>query len=442
MKMKINNRHFLSAIIIFFYLIPLFFFVSYSIGLMSRYKSWSVLSIGLLLTVFSALTLIFLLYYWERLLGEQFQNKKSILALSNELKNLNDDKVNKVTSLDAHISLDESINHIPNENKEEKSLLQANLKEVQDKYARLLEEMQIKSQELRQWEEEKKQGMAKAEQISQDFSDYKIFSEEQLKQKNLQILTFQRTIEEQRTEMEKHQDQIQLLDTKVHDLSYEIKTLLYLNEAESPAPKQASLFPLNELIKINQIGLISENTSKETIQMTAVATAEGERESTSKPESQIKTPMEASMLLKRCINIAQKLTGANYYGNEASRYRELSSPYFTIDQRRLFDSLRGETGGLIVVYSQKDNKLLFVNNQTKLLLGWSPEKFIQDFPMIIQEGSAEWKRALGILTNYPETQTRLLIKTKSGQELLLNCHMGNIPTGLFRNYVIGVLYPA
>jgi len=104
--------------------------------------------------------------------------------------------------------------------------------------------------------------------------------------------------------------------------------------------------------------------------------------------------------------------------------------------------LRGEQGALIVVYSQKENKLLFVNNEAKALLGWSPEKFVADFSSIVHEGFNDWRRALSMLANASDSQARILAKAKQGQEMILNCHLGVIPTGLFRNYVIGVLYPA
>jgi hypothetical protein len=125
-----------------------------------------------------------------------------------------------------------------------------------------------------------------------------------------------------------------------------------------------------------------------------------------------------------------------------SRFRDLPINNYTLDLRRLFDSLRSENAGVVFVYSQKENKLLFTNNVVKNVLGWSPEKFTQDFQEIVQDGLQEWKNAVSQLLIKGETNTRLVIKTKSGQDMMFQCQLGIIPTGIFRNHVIGVLYPA
>ncbi len=422
MKFNISNRQFISAVVIFFYVTPVFFFAFYSIGLMSRHKSWSILSLGFLIMTCGALALILLLSYWEQVLKEKIQRESSlfhpILKITTPppvvLK-----QENKVTALDLHLTLSkqEAPPFSRDSPKEEIRVLQdMTLQGWQDKYANLIEEMQIKNQSLDRLEEENQTLLAKANQAAQDFADYKIFSEEQLKQKSLHMSTLQQTIENQRTEMEKHQEQIHLLDTKVHNLSYEIKTLLYLHDKEEGIPEES---PKTRIIAMEKV------LDKQTNLLS---------------ESQVQTSHEATALLRRCIHMAQKFTGARYYGNELSRYRELSLPHYTIDQRRLFDSLRQETDGLIFVYSQQEQKLLFINNQSKILLGWSPEKMIEDFPNIIQEGAAEWKRALEVLISSPEHQMRLLMKTRNGPELLLHCQLGCIPIGLFRNYIIGILY--
>ena len=75
---------------------------------------------------------------------------------------------------------------------------------------------------------------------------------------------------------------------------------------------------------------------------------------------------------------------------------------------------------------------------------------MSDFSSIIQEGLGDWKKALSTLSGAQDShaqllvktaQARFLAKTKQGQEKILNCHLGVIPTGLFRNHIIGVLYP-
>jgi hypothetical protein len=239
--------------------------------------------------------------------------------------------------------------------------------------------------------------------------------------------------------MEKRQEQIQQLDSKVHDLSYEIKTLLYLHEDEVSSSKTSTRAKTE--VPAATLPIFSSHESSHESLGRPLALAENRMcAQHNKIESPVHTSVEAAKLLKHCIQLTEKLTGANYHSNESSRYREFPSSYYAIDQRRLFDSLRHETYALIVVYSQKEQKVVFANNEVKTLLGWSPEKLVADFPTLIQGGMQEWKRAIALLTTTSESQARFLFKARNGQEILLNCHLGLIPTGLFRNYVIGVLY--
>lgn len=432
MKFTTNNRLVLSAYLIVFYFIPVLFFAVYSTTQMPLHKSWSILSIGLLLIAACSLLFFLFLFSWEKRLNNYLNDPilDPIVPI---------DKENKVTSLDLDLLYDYSTVQDQEKSKEtvkELSLVQASLKECEAKMVLLQEELAEKEQEYKASMDENKQLVLKAQQVSQDFSDYKLFSEEQLKQKNLQLAALQQIIEDQRTEVEKRQEQIHQLDTKIHDLSYEIKTLLYLNETdanslanvkiEEPTKSSMSAPLKNPFISISQ-----PNFEEEIWEEADAIPA----------ETQIRTSAEAAVLLRKCINIAQKLTGANYYSNETTRFREFSTSHYTIDQRRLFDSLRCESSGLVLVYSQKEHKLLFANNQTRQLLGCSPEKFVNDFASYIPEGMNDWKKALGQLTTASESHARLLAKTKQGNEVILNCHFGVIPTGLFRNFVVGVLYP-
>lgn len=359
----------------------------------------------------------------------------SLLLSQQTTQTLSIQKEAKVTSLNPSLTF-EQINENPEiiskEDSKELNLLQTALKANQEQQEELTQIISIKNQELQKQIEENKQLEIKVQKIAQDFDDYKLFSEEQLKQKQLQLNSLQQTLEDQRAEVEKRQEQIYQLDTKVHDLSYEIKTLLHLHQ-EEVTPKKSTIMMTEEMPRFAFHGIPTEPLG----QVKAPYL-----ENPLDQESVVQTPGEAAILLKKCINIAQKLTGANYYSSETSRYREFSSSYFAIDQRRLFDSLRSESSALLIVYSQKENKLLFANHQSRIFLGWSPEKFLSDFSSIMHEGIQDWKKALQLVATASESQARILAKTKQGQEVLLNCHLGVIPTGLFRNYIIGVLYPA
>ena len=445
MKFKMTNRQSISATIVVFYLIPLLFFVFYSIGLMSKNKSWGILSIGLITIAIGSLTLIFLLNYWEESVKEYYSKNliKSPLLVDQTVP-----KEKKVTSLDVNLmyepeTIDPKLETIAvNNGFKELNLLDASLKESLEQQEALKKSLEMKIEECSNLQIVNESLKEQVQKTLQDFSDYKLFSEEQLKQKNLQLQSLQSISDDQRHEMEKRQDLIQHLDSKVRDLSYEIKTLLYLHEEEIFPVKTTSSFITgkNESISLP----VSE---QETKGMFSTSTVESEHKKNPLliteifGDEEITTPLAASNYLKKCLSNAEKLTGATHSGSKSSRYREFSSTYYAIDQRRLFDSLRNETKSLIIICKPKDSKPIFVNPHIKKLLGWSPEKFLSDFSSIMQEGMNEWNKTLSQLSPTVESQTRFLVKTNQGTEILLSCHLGLVPTGLFRHYTIGILYP-
>lgn len=364
--MQIQNRHLFSFTVFILYLIPLFFLIIYTNSLITLDNQWFILSLGLLTIAVGSFIITLFTYYWEKAIPKKIpiDYKPTVVEKTN------------VVELD----------------------FQSALKEI---------------------ETEKKDLQVKLERMTYEFLEYKRLSEEQLKQKIIELNSLQKIMEDQQNEMDKRKDQIQQLDTKIHDLSYEIKTLLCLNENEKSTQKTT----------IQEIAKPERNLKIESIHDDISI------------ENEIKNPNQASLLLKHCIQIAQKITGSNYYGNESSKFWELSSPHFAIDQRRLFDSLKEENAGIILVYSPRENKPIFVNNQVKHVLGWGPEKFLQDFHTIMQDGQAYWQKALEVLmSSSQESQTRLLMKSKPGQEIVIHCHLGLIPSGVFKNYMIGVLY--
>jgi len=437
MKFSTNNRYTCFALLTILYFIPLVFFSVYSVLQLPKTKSWVIVSSGFLIISICSLIFFIFLLYWDKTLKAKF--KTQVSSGYEQQK-----KENKVMSLDEALQFEEKQNSTKiekntlflKENAQEIAQLRVNYEDSQLKIAQLNEQLASKENEKQNFLEENRRLENKIHKISQDFSDYKLFGEEQLKQKNLQLTSAQMELEEQRTEMEKRQEQICHLDSKIHDLSYEIRTLIHLHEVDSRPSTHITLQKNEKTIRpFNKFSIPIQTVIPE------IYPQEWELDNLSNLR-QIQTSPEALMLLRKCVNIAQRLTGANYYSNENSRFREFSSSHFTIDQRRLFDNLRNEESGLILVYSQKENKLLFANNQTKSLLDCSPEKFINEFGSFFQDGLSEWNKALSLLNNSAESQCRLLVKTKQGSEIVLNSYFGLVPTGLFRNYVICVLYPA
>ncbi len=399
MKFKSNGYSLLAAIVAF-YLIPVLLFSGYSIGLMSATKSWNVLTMGLLLCIGGAVAFLVLIRHWEHSFSRNnahdlFQEPSSIV----DIYSLTQPSCEEgSTRYDA---------------------FQQSLKQAQD-------ELQKQSQELAKMTEECNLFHKQAQKSVQDLSEYKIFSEEQLNQKTLMIHNLQQRLAGQQGDLEARNDKISQFESKIRDLSYEIKTLLQLNETEIKEAEK----PKKKLLPL------PSRSDEEFIHLYQM-----EEDSSNIVEMKVHNVDEASLLMQRCIDMAQKLTGANYYGSEGSRHRESSAHSYAIDLRRLFDSLRSESSSMVLVYSQKDDKLLFVNNQSRTVLGWSAEKFVQDFQSIIQKGTIEWKNALVQVASNYEANARVLMKTKTGNDIPIQCLLGMVPIGLFKGYIIGVLYP-
>lgn len=247
------------------------------------------------------------------------------------------------------------------------------------------------------------------------FAAYKGASEDEIRKKEALLNEFQETITRQRDVLKKRQEQVTELEGKIHDLNSEVNTLLDVVKIVETTPE------------IPHSGM----QLKETAGIYQVAPP---------PLSVVTSSGEADLQLRRCMDIAGKITGANHFEAANSRFREWHIDNYALDLRRLFDNLRGESSSTIFVFSQKDNRLLFVNNQAKHLLGWSPEKFVQNFSEIIAESLQEWNRGISRLANQPETTAQITMKNKAGQDVPVNCHLGMITSGLFRNHIIGVVF--
>lgn len=425
MNVKLTNRQCLFLAVIAFYFVPLLFFGGYSIRLMSHQTSWTLFSLGLFLISFASLSLIYLLYYWEQSLRGPHQEDDSFhSALTPPVE-----KAGKITALDPlYLSgsphFPEPIFSVQEDKQGEGDQKKGSPIVDLERENELLLQLTAKDEMIERLNDEIKKLAQKEDRKDEDLADYKLFSDEQLKQKQLQLTTAQQVINTQKNESEKQLEHIHQLECKIQDLSYEIKTLLKLNDGVEEA-------------KIINKG--SQSFEEE------AGYEKKEKDKISQVKNDLKTDaahcLEPNALLKKCVNMAQKLTGTNYYGSEGSRYREFPASYFAIDQKRLFESLRGESGALLVVYSQKEHKLIFANEMTKMLLGWSADKFINDFTKIIEDGIPEWKQTLQNISVTKEAEIRLLAKTNFGREVLLNCHLGVVPSGLFRGFVIGVCVP-
>jgi len=211
------------------------------------------------------------------------------------------------------------------------------------------------------------------------------------------------------------------LETKVGDLTHEIKTLLHFAETRSAS-------------------LLTDHQASPTLQESPPSVkVEASFEPSLSIENSTQTTQEASQQLKNCLDMAQKIKGSQRFGSQIYSFLDSPADSFSLDLRRLCDRLRSETQSMILLYSPKDNQLLFASNKIKILTGWSPEKFAQIFFEILKDES-EWKQGIDTLAMHNEAQIQLQLKTKSNQILIANAMLGLIPTGIFRNHIIAVLY--
>jgi len=282
-----------------------------------------------------------------------------------------------------------------------------------------------------------KENLLRTVEIGQkEFSAYKHDTVMLLDQNRSLISEYQSTIQDQREMLDKKQQHILQLDNKVHDLSYEIKALVQVESYENLLVSGGGVSS-----KVIQHPVMSHS---EAVYQTLPLTSHSqppplEEVSFSK---KIADTTDAHKLLKRCIDIAQKITGASYYHNtnSGSRIRDLSSDPFAFDLRRLCESLRSESGGMILLYSQKERKPLFINDFVKEYTGWMPEKFLMNFSDIIEPAQETWESMLQQMSFKNQNSLDLHLRGKNGSEIEFKAEVGLIPTGVFRNNVIAVFY--
>lgn len=384
---KTISRLYLLGLILSCYFLPLSFIVSYHVFMGSRSQDWTLLSLGLFLSTTGSL----------------------ILFLSMALRESSFRRSKEFSENDAPPLKDESQSIDPDEFK----FAKLSLAEAQSCQIRLLAEIDTLTADLNQ---------AKAAITSHEKSHRAFVSE--LEEQQLCIRNLHETIAEQKAVLDKKQQHTSCLESKVGDLTYEIKTLLALAEAHN-----SSLFN-TESKELPSEGALPH--PKETPLLL--------------PHAPPQKPLDenVSEQLKKCINIAQKITGSQRFGSQLYSFLESPAESFSIDLRRLCDRLRMDitsTNCTVLLYSPKTGQLLFAGSQIRDFTGWSPEKFTQTFNEILQDEAA-WNSGIHSLSMRSEANIQLGLKTRSGQTASFDTCLGMIPTGIFRNHIIALLLPA
>jgi PAS domain S-box-containing protein len=388
LKQYIASRYHMLLAIIALYLAPLLLL------LFSRHivGGWYVASLGMLLMLSGGMALFLLMDRWERELETSYSDQHGPLPCYVEAAAF-EEALAQSRHMEASMALLE----------QEKSSLEQQLADRKNDLQAVIKDKERAHRQL--------------EQTTHEFHAFKEATDEKLEQNNLFLGEYRQTIHEQRSALENKQQQIEQLDAKVRDLTYEIKTLLQLAEKSTTA----LTLSLNKPVETSQ-RLDEESPSRS---LSAVAP--------------INSDADARQELKCCIEVAQKITAASHTAAGSLRNRDLPVDNYALDFRRLCDGLHDECSHAMLVYSQKDEKLIFVNQQVQELLGWTKEKFTQNFHGDILVTPDEWRQLLAQLTYKNECYGQLQMKAKNGQQIPVDCHVGIIPTGIFRSNIIAVL---
>ncbi|NGX58478.1 MAG: hypothetical protein K940chlam3_01385 [Chlamydiae bacterium] len=363
------------------YLVPILALTFFSISYMKISDGWLVFSVSLLIAIIGSIFMILNFLWWESL------------------------KQTPMTSLIA------SAPETPAPpQKQELHHLQMAIKKAHGREEQLVLKIDAAKQKWHAKKTEFEQLELQYNKIQSEHMSLLNHSQEQLRKKDLLLAEYAQTVNDLRSTMEKKQDQIEKLQDSISDLSYDLDTLLKLSEFESVEDAQ------QEQTETDKTPYVLESSSA---------------------LKQYDT-QEALMQLKKCVNMAQKLTSNQFASS--SRFRDLSIDNSALDQRRLFESFRSETSCIIIIYSMKEGEVLFANDMTKPILGWSPEKFVQDFIRLMQNGQDEWKSALSALSQQSEAHLKIAMRSHSEDVVSLECCLGLIPTGAFKNFAVGVLY--
>lgn len=289
-------------------------------------------------------------------------------------------------------------------------------KDYEEKVDRLVERMRLLVGELNIKNESEKTLLKKVEQLKEmcehQESEYQYLNQDlnaQLEKREKALTECQLTIKEQRRIIEKKQEEINVLNMHQNDLKYEMENLLKIKKEE-----------------------------------TTLFNDDDQADELSNYESNHKPPpyeLSLSEKLQHYIDLAREMTQSNPFTKPRKGYR-FPLGTLVIDQRRLFDRLQNEESEVILVYSMDEQRLIFVNDHIKDLLGWNPDKFIKDFPFLVQKGLHQWHEAIDELKEGDQSEVRLLMKTFQGQNILTHCYLKIVPQGAFEKHILGILSSA
>ncbi|MCB1213443.1 MAG: hypothetical protein KDK40_04010 [Chlamydiia bacterium] len=255
--------------------------------------------------------------------------------------------------------------------------------------------------------EEKKHVQADLVEANQARENLRGELEAKLRAKEKLIEEYSQTISDQREIIQKRQGQIDTFSNKINDLQYELRMLLDLN----------------------QNGYASKGSDEE------VALAESKFSFVDPAQG---SPSPHLLLLQQIVEMAQKYTGARHLSDPSPKFQKLNEQGYGLELCRLCDQL-SRSEGMLLFYSRREDQLLFCHEEVHKRFGWSTEKFIQRFSEFVLDGYDSWRQSLRRLVPGKPIEVALKIRTKNGDAVETRCHMGLVPTGVFKLHVVMVL---
>ncbi len=393
---KISKLSITASVFVFYFLPALFL----SWRAESSRNGWGVFSLGLFIAAAGTSVFYYILQKWSR----QVESKAtSQIPIPISTPPVTEDAEVDLTPYTSQIELlqqalqEQSLSH---------QKLADEHSHIQEAYQNIMNEKEYVQQEI--------------QTLLQDSLGLKQSANEQIDHYKELLGEHQQTIAELRNSLENKQHHILQLESKTRDLNYELKTLLRLAEK----PIEASPESVAMAAATSKHPVKRSEEGDDTAQIFDFA---------------VRTQEEAHVHLKRILDVAQRITGTSPFGS-SSRFRDLPLDNYALDLRRLFERLKEVNATTIFVFSLKENKLLFINEAIKHLLGLPPEKFTQTFHELLQEGCIEWQEAIRQLSFKNEAKVGLSFKSRNGQEFHVDGLLGMIPTGIFKHHLIGILY--
>lgn len=353
------------------------------------------------IALFSGASLFYFVHVYEKMLRE-----KVAFLVKNKVETLGASSHEQTARL-KHL-LDETKRNYEHQI----DLLQSSAGKTKERIVELELEMEKRSEEGAEFRLEFEDLKQEYKLLQQERDAVSKEFKEQLSHKEGLITEYQQTIHEQRAIIEKKQRYIGKLEGKVHDLMYEIRSLLQLDARE-------------------EIPLQTYPEQKEDFTKYLLPSR--------KAPVEITTQYDLALILQKYLTDTEKFPSFGMKDGK-SRFLDLPLENYAINQRQLFDSLRDETCAIVFVYSQMEGKLLFMNSHAKTLLGWSPEKVIKDFGTLAED-LEPFHHALRLLQRQREASCEISLKDKYGVAIDFKCLMGAIFEGPFQHHVIGLLSP-